>query len=54
MFRLGIPELLIILVIVIMLFGAGWISKVAVELGNGIRMLREGLQGADEEKKRAE
>ena len=50
MFSLGIPELLIILVIVIVLFGAGRISKVAGELGSGIRMLREGLQGSDEDK----
>jgi sec-independent protein translocase protein TatA len=50
MIGLGLPELLIILVIVIVLFGAGRISKIAGELGNGIRMLREGLQGADEDK----
>lgn len=47
---LGLPELLIILVIVIVLFGAGRISKVAGELGSGLRMLREGLQGPDEDK----
>ncbi len=44
----GPPELLIILVIIIILFGVGRISKIAGELGSGIRSFREGLQGDDE------
>ncbi|GAB4529795.1 MAG: hypothetical protein Fur0018_16650 [Anaerolineales bacterium] len=44
----GPPELLIILVIIIILFGVGRISKIAGELGSGIRAFREGLQGDDE------
>ena len=43
----GTPELIIILVIVILLFGVGRISKIAGELGRGIRAFREGLQGTD-------
>jgi sec-independent protein translocase protein TatA len=39
----GLPELLIILVIIILLFGAGRISKVAGELGKGIRSFKDGL-----------
>lgn len=54
----GIPELLIILVIVILLFGVGRISKIAGELGKGIKSFKDGLQGEkkDEsaEKKAAE
>lgn len=42
---IGMPELLIILVIVILLFGVGRITKVAGELGKGIRDFRHGLQG---------
>jgi sec-independent protein translocase protein TatA len=41
---LGVPELLILLVIVILLFGVGRISKISSELGKGIRAFREGLQ----------
>lgn len=46
----GLPELLIILVVVILLFGIGRIGKIAKELGSGIRSFKEGLQGKDEEK----
>ncbi len=42
---LGAPELLLILVIVILLFGVGRIGKVGHELGSGIRAFREGLSG---------
>ena len=47
----GLPELLIILVIIVILFGPGRIGKVAGELGKGIRSFRDGLSGKDEEKK---
>jgi sec-independent protein translocase protein TatA len=43
--RFGVPELLIILVIIILLFGIGRISKIAGELGKGIKSFRDGLQG---------
>ncbi len=53
MFRFGVPELLIILVIVLLLFGVGRIGKIAGELGKGIRSFREGLSG-DEKAEEAE
>ena len=48
----GLPELLIILVIIVILFGPGRIGKVAGELGKGIRSFREGLIGQGRRKDR--
>ncbi len=46
MFRnFGLPELLIVLVIILLIFGIGRISKIAGELGSGIRAFRKGLKG---------
>lgn len=45
----GVPELLIILVIVILLFGPGRIGKIAGELGKGIRSFRDGLGSKQDE-----
>jgi len=45
--NIGIPELLIILVIVVLIFGAGRIAKIGGEMGKGIHSFREGLKGPD-------
>lgn len=42
--RLGTPELLIVLVIVVLLFGVGRIGKISGEIGTAIRTFREGLK----------
>jgi sec-independent protein translocase protein TatA len=47
----GAPELIVILLIVLLLFGVGRISKISKELGSGIRAFKEGLQGTGEEEK---
>lgn len=44
--NIGTPELLIVLVIVVLLFGAGRISKLGGDLGVAIREFRRGLEGA--------
>jgi sec-independent protein translocase protein TatA len=51
---LGAPELLIILVIVILIFGVGRIANIGGELGKGINAFRKGLKGDEDEKKTEE
>lgn len=43
--KIGLPEILLVLVIVLLVFGVGRISKVSGELGKSIREFRDGLQG---------
>ena len=47
--RLGPTELIIILIIVLVLFGAGRITKIAGELGSGIKEFRAGLKSEADE-----
>lgn len=47
------PEVILILVVLILIFGVGRISKIGGELGSGIKAFKEGLNGkkeSDEEK----
>lgn len=48
-FKLGVPELIIILVIVILLFGVGRVTKIGGEIGGAIRSFRKGVKGDEEE-----
>lgn len=45
---LGMPELLIIALIIIILFGARRIPEVAKGLGEGIRHFKAGMRGGDD------
>jgi|Deesub1362A_J573_1020465.scaffolds.fasta_scaffold02191_3 sec-independent protein translocase protein TatA len=42
-------ELIIILVIILLLFGPGRLSKIAGEIGRGISEFRQGLRADEEE-----
>jgi sec-independent protein translocase protein TatA len=48
------PELLIVLVIIIIIFGVGKLPEIGGALGKGIREFRTAQQGLDEETKSAE
>ena len=51
---LGAPELLIVLVIVVLIFGVGRIASIGGELGKGIREFRKGIKGDDQPEKSGE
>lgn len=48
---LGVTELIIILLIVIVLFGVGRLSRLGGELGEAIGNFRKGVQSATEDEK---
>lgn len=50
-FRLGVPELIIILVIVVLIFGVGRVTKIGGEIGSAIKAFRKGVKDEDSEKK---
>jgi len=45
--EIGLPELIIVLVIVVLLFGVGRVGEIGGELGSAIRQFREGLKGSE-------
>ncbi len=45
---LGMPELLVILVIVLVIFGASKLPQLGRGLGEGISNFKEGMKGKDE------
>lgn len=47
---LSLPHLIIVLMIVLLVFGAGKLPRIMGDIGRGVRSLREGLKG-DETKK---
>ena len=48
MFGIGIPELVIILVIILVIFGAGKLPEIGAGLGKGIKGFKKSISGEDE------
>ncbi len=47
---IGVPELLLIFLIVLIIFGAGKLPQLGKGIGEGIRNFRSSLKGEDENK----
>jgi sec-independent protein translocase protein TatA len=54
MFGLGTTELIIILVLVMIIFGAGKLPSVGGALGKGLRNFKDGIKEGEEEKSEGE
>ncbi|GIV03764.1 MAG: Sec-independent protein translocase protein TatA [Candidatus Binatia bacterium] len=54
MFGLGVPELIIILVVALIIFGPGKLPEIGGALGKGIRDFKRSFEGRDEEPKKVE
>ncbi len=52
MFGLGIPELVIILVIIVIIFGAGKLPELGAGLGKGIKNFKKATKEEEEEQKK--
>ena len=46
---LGVPELVVVFLIIVVLFGASRIPQIGRGIGEGIRNFKKGLKGGDEE-----
>ncbi len=51
MFRLGVPELVIIAIIVLFLFGGKKLPEMGKGIGEGIKNFKKSLKGSDEASK---
>ena len=49
MFNLGMPELIIILIIILIIFGAGKLPEIGSGIGKGIRNFRSATKDKPEE-----
>jgi sec-independent protein translocase protein TatA len=51
-FGLSTTELIVILVIIVILFGIGRITRIGGEIGGAIREFRKGISGKDKDEKK--
>ncbi len=49
MFGIGMPELIIILVIILIIFGAGKLPEIGAGIGKGIKSFKDATTGVDQE-----
>lgn len=49
---LQLPHLIILLVIIVLLFGAGRVSNIMGELGKGIKSFKQGVSDEEEERRK--
>ena len=48
MFGIGMPELIIILIIILIIFGAGKLPEIGSGIGKGIKNFKKGMSTEDE------
>ncbi len=51
MFGLGMPELIIILVIIVIIFGAGKLPEIGAGIGKGIKNFKKATSDEDKQEK---
>lgn len=54
MFGLGVPELVIILVVALLIFGPGRLPEIGGAIGRGIRDFRKAFESKDDEPKKVD
>lgn len=50
--NIGLPELIIVFMIVLLLFGANKIPKIAKDIGSGIREFKKSMSGEEEKEEK--
>lgn len=54
MFGIGFPELVVILVVALVIFGPGKLPEIGSSLGQGLKDFRRAFEGPDEAKSESE